>query len=84
MSYPPYTKDTETLVVRIPPDEIGYVSALFESYEGMALVRTRDPQSGIIEIWVIPEFRPIFDEVFRELRSEITVEILDIPPASRF
>jgi hypothetical protein len=84
MGYPPYAKDTETLVARIPSDEIGYVSAVFESYEGIALVRTRDPQCGIIEIWVIPEFRAIFDAVLGELRSEIAVEILDIPPASRF
>jgi len=84
MRFPPYTQDTETVVARIPPGEIGYVCALFESYEGIALVRTRDPQMGIIELWVIPESRPVFDAVLEELRSEIDFEVLDIPPASRF
>jgi hypothetical protein len=82
-SFPAYTKDTETTVARIPPDEIGYVSSIVESYEGIGIVRTRDPQYGIIEFWVIPEFRSDFDALLRDLRNEIEIEILDIPPASR-
>ncbi len=81
--FPPYAKDTETVVARIPPDEIGYVSALVESYDGIGIVRTRDPQYGIIEFWVIPEFREAFKAMLEELRAEIEIEILDIPPASR-
>jgi hypothetical protein len=70
-------------VARIPPGEICYVSALIESYEGIGIVRTRDPQVGIIECWVIAEFREVFEAVLEELREEIEVQILDIPPASR-
>jgi len=80
---PPYTTDTETIVARIPPDEIGYVGAVVESYEGIGIVRTRDPDMGIIEFWVIPEFRDVFEALIEELRAEIGVEILIIPPASR-
>lgn len=83
VAFPPYSKDTETIVARIPPEEIGYVSALVESYEGIGIVRTRDPQCGIIEFWVIVEFRDVFDALLDDLRSEVEVEILDIPPASR-
>ena len=79
----PYAKDTETVVARIPPDEIGYISAVVESYEGIGIVRTRDPEFGIIEFWVIPEFREAFDALLADLRNEIEIEILDIPPASR-
>jgi len=80
---PPYERDTETIVGRVPPEEIGYVGALIESYEGIGIVRTRDPQAGIIEFWIIPEFRSVFDEVLGSLREEIEVEILNIPPARR-
>lgn len=79
----PYSSDTETIVARIPPEEIGYVSALVESYEGIGIVRTRDPQMGIIEFWVIREFREVFDAVLESLRDEMEVEILKIPPAKR-
>jgi hypothetical protein len=82
-SIPPYTNDTETIVARIPPDEIGYVGSVVESYEGIGIVRTRDPQFGLIEFWVIPEFRGDFDALLDDLRREIEIEILDIPPASR-
>jgi hypothetical protein len=82
-SFPPYTTDTETIVARIPADEIGYISSIVESYEGIGIVRTRDPQYGIIEFWVIPEFRSDFDALLRDLRNEMEIEILDIPPASR-
>jgi hypothetical protein len=79
----PYQKETETVVARIPPDEIGYVSAVVESYEGIGIVRTRDPEFGIIEFWVIAEFREAFDALLADLRTEIEIEVLDIPPASR-
>ena len=83
VTFPPYAKDTETIVARIPPEEIGYVSALVESYEGIGIVRTRDPQCGIVEFWVIAEFRDTLNELLNDLRSEIEIKILDIPPASR-
>ena len=82
-SIPPYTNDTETIVARIPPDEIGYVGSVGECSEGIGIVRTRDPQFGLIEFWVIPEFRGDFDALLDDLRREIEIEILDIPPASR-
>jgi hypothetical protein len=84
LTFPPYEKDTETFVARIPPDEIGYVSSVVESYEGIGIVRTRDPQFGIIEFWVIAEFRQDFDALLGDLRRDIEIEILDIPPAGRF
>lgn len=82
-SFPPYSKDTEAIVAHVPSDEIGYVSSVIESYEGIGIVRTRDPQFGIIEFWVIPEFRDVFEAVLNELRTEMAIAILDIPPASR-
>lgn len=80
---PDYGRDTETVIARIPPEEIGYVSALVESYEGIGILRTRDPHVGIVEFWVIPEFRSDFECMLEDLRQETEVKILDIPPASR-
>lgn len=82
-SWPPYAGDTQAVVARIPPDEIFYVNAVVESYEGIGIVRTRDPHVGIIEFWVIPEFRGTFEALLDDLREEIEIQILDIPPASR-
>ncbi|MCX8037748.1 MAG: DUF4911 domain-containing protein [Candidatus Sumerlaeia bacterium] len=81
---PPYSGgDTETLVARVAPDEIGYLGAIVESYEGIGIMRTRDPQFGIVEFWIIPEFREVFCALLDDLRKETEIEILDIPPASR-
>jgi hypothetical protein len=54
-----------------------------ESYEGIGIMRTRDPELGIIEFWVIPQCRDAFEALLDDLRKEIEVRILDIPPASR-
>ncbi len=75
--------DTETVVARVPPDEIGYLGAIVESYEGIGIMRTRDPQFGIVEFWIIPEFRDVFRTLLDDLKKETEIEVLDIPPASR-
>jgi hypothetical protein len=39
---------------RVPLEEIGYVRAIVEAYDGLALVHAPDPRRGEIE-WVIGE-----------------------------
>jgi hypothetical protein len=48
------------LAYRVDRSEIGFLSALFESYEDFGAVRTIDSVAAIIEILYAPDF---FDEV---------------------
>jgi len=45
-----------SLFFRIPLQEIGYVRAVLEGHEGLATVRSADPDRGEIE-WLVPEPR---------------------------
>jgi hypothetical protein len=48
--------DVVEMRVRVPPAEIAYVKFVFESYEGIAVVRTLDPKVGDIVLLVAPDF----------------------------
>jgi hypothetical protein len=48
--------DVVEMRVRVPPAEIAYVKFIFESYEGIAVVRTLDPTVGDIVLLVAPDF----------------------------
>jgi len=41
-------------VFRVDRDEIGYLRFTIESYDGMAVVATRDPSVALIEISISP------------------------------
>ena len=45
---------------QLPPTQIGYLTSLFEGYEGIGLVRTLDRSRGIVELWVMPDFEDDF------------------------
>lgn len=69
--------ETRTLRARIPPEDIGFVNALLDAHEGYALMRTRNREKGIVELWVAPE---VYEEVRRILEGiaqEVALEILE-------
>ena len=65
---------------RIPPSQIGYVNALVESYEGVCLLRTRDPQAGLVELWVMRGFVAEFERMIEGLRREMPIELVGRDP----
>ena len=44
----------ERLVLKVDRGEINYVRTTLESYDGMALVRTIDPEQALIEVFIAP------------------------------
>lgn len=73
-SWPAVSTETRTLVLRVAPERIGYVSAVFESYEGLAVVRTRDRLTGLLELWIMPGQTAIVESILHEFRAEFSVE----------
>lgn len=63
---------------RVPSSQIGYVNALAESHEGAFLVRTRDPDTGRVEFWVMEHFVADFDRFVEGLRGEFPVEVWEL------
>jgi hypothetical protein len=68
--------DTQSRYIRLHRKDIAYFKFIMESYEGMAVVRTRDPNEAIVELMVAPGWERDVDEVLEGLRKEIHIECL--------
>ena len=68
--------DTITYRARIQRTEIGFLNSIIESYEGIGVVRTLDAQSGIVELWLPPEFEKLIVTVMHDLAPEIGLHYL--------
>ena len=66
--------DTISLLVQIPPHEIAYLNFVFESYEGVAAVRTVDPRKGIVELMVSPHYQEEIKEILKSLAEEFPID----------
>ncbi len=66
--------DTQSRFLRVRREDIAYFKFIIESYEGMAIVRTRDPWEAVIELMVAPGWEKDADDVLEGLRKEIPFE----------
>ena len=68
--------DTHSRYFRIRRKDIAYFKFIIESYEGMAVVRTKDPYEAIVELMIAPGWERDVDVVLEGLRQEIPIEFL--------
>ena len=68
--------DTVSRYYRLHWKDIAYFKFIIESYDGMAVVRTKDPYEAIVELMVAPGWEKDVDEVIEGLRREIPIEVL--------
>jgi hypothetical protein len=68
--------DTQSRYFRLHRKDIAYFKFIIESYEGMAVVRTKDPHEAIVELMVAPGWEKDIDEVLEGLGREITLDPL--------
>jgi hypothetical protein len=71
--------DTISLTIQIPPQEIAYFSFIMESYEGIAIVRTLDPQRGLVELMASPHFQEELVAILADLGRQFAVK--NVTPA---
>jgi hypothetical protein len=57
-------------IFRVERREINYLRVTIESYDGMALVRTVDPEEATIEILVSPGCEAILLSLIESLKTE--------------
>ncbi len=68
--------DTQSRYLRLRRKDIAYFKFIIESYEGMALVRTKDPYEAVVELMVAPGWEKDVDDVLEGLCKEIPIEPL--------
>jgi hypothetical protein len=71
--------DTQSRYFRLRRKDIAYFKFIIESYEGMAVIRTKDPHVAIVELMVAPGWEKDLEEVLEGLRKEIVIESLPSP-----
>jgi hypothetical protein len=72
--------DTVSRYFRLHRKDIAYFKFIIESYEGMAVVRTKDPHEAIVELMVAPGWEGDLDKVLEGLGKEIHIEPLLLYP----
>ena len=72
--------DTLRLLIQLPRSEIAYFNFLLESYEGLASVRTLDPQRGILELMVPEGCLSETKKLLEALKEEIGLKTLEGEP----
>jgi hypothetical protein len=63
-------RDVVPIYLSLPPREIAYVKFIFESYEGVAVVRTLDRRAARLVVLAAPDFeaqaRAVVDDMVAE------------------
>jgi len=72
--------DTVSRCYRLHRKDIAYFKFIIESYDGMAVVRTKDPYEAIVELMVAPGWERDLDEILEGLGQEIQIEYLTSYP----
>ena len=72
--------DTQSRYFRVHREDIAYFKFIIESYEGMAVVRTKDRHEAIVELMVAPGWGKDLEEVLEGLGKEMTIESLSSYP----
>jgi hypothetical protein len=59
------------LYLEVAPADIALVKFLFESYEGVAIVRTVDRRRAIIVVLVVDDFLPVARGILGALQAQL-------------
>jgi hypothetical protein len=58
-------------------DDIDFINKIIEGYEGVGLIRTLDPQKGIINLIVTNDFIEVAREIVHDLnQNHVQAEII--------
>jgi len=71
--------DSLKLCVKTDKKQIAYVNFIIEAYDGMAVVRTADPEEGLLEVLVSPDFEGDFMLLAGALSKEIPFRMVSCP-----
>ena len=73
-------QDVVPIFLVVPRAEIGYVKFIFESYEGLAVLRTIDRQQGLLVVLAVPDGLDQVRLVVSSLAEEIGSREVAWPP----
>lgn len=63
--------DLREIYLEIRPEDIAYVKFIFESYEGVGIIRTVDRKKAVIVLLVVEDFLDVARAVLASLKNEV-------------
>ena len=67
-------RETVKRYYRVDRREIAFLRFIFEAYEGLAIIETLDPESGVIVFYIAPGCESNVDMILRDLKGDIMME----------
>lgn len=68
------------IFLRVAPVDIALVKFVFESYEGVAVVRTLDRRAATIVVLAAEDFLTVGRAILADLRTRVALEEIPRPP----
>ena len=59
---------------RVDRRDIAFLRFIFEAYEGLAMIETLNPESGVIVFYIAPGCESDVDMILRDLKGDIIME----------
>lgn len=72
--------ECETKYFRVDRREIAYFKFVIESYDGVGLLSTVVPQSGLVLLRIAPGCEEVIDDIISDLKKTILIEPA-VPPS---
>ncbi len=69
--------DLREIYLHVRPEDIAYVKFIFESYEGVGIIRTVDRKKATIVVLVVEDFLETARSILTSLKNE--VPLTEIP-----
>jgi hypothetical protein len=69
--------ETNKYILRVNRRDINYLRVTIESYDGMGVVRTIDPQAALIEVQVAPGCEPLFFDLMDSLAEDEDISFIE-------
>jgi hypothetical protein len=69
--------ETNKHIFRVNRRDINYLRVTIESYDGMGVVRTIDPQAALIEVQVAPGCEQLFFDLIASLAKDEDVSLIE-------
>lgn len=63
--------DLHEIYLAIRPQDIAYVKFIFESYEGVGIIRTVDRKKAVIVLLVVDDFLNVARSILTALQGEV-------------
>jgi len=64
---------------RVDRREIAFIRFIVEAYDGLAIVTTLDPETGLIEFRIAPGCEQDVEMILQDLKSDIMMEKAPLP-----